>query len=66
MREQLVQSLHAQFDQEINRSIQQINDAVAPYTRFVRAEKTKLNDARSNFDSLRQQLVNLETRVDDM
>lgn len=66
MRKQLVSSLHEQFDQEMARSLQRINDAIAPYTRFVRAEKAKLVDARSSFSDIRQNLVDLETRVNDL
>lgn len=66
MREQLISSLRSQFEQEMARSLQRINDAIAPYTRFVRAEKTNLTEARSEFEGICNNLVDLETRVNDL
>ena len=66
LREQLVRSLTAQFNQEIERSLQRIQDAIAPYTRFVRAERAKLNTARTEFDEIQKNLVRLEAKVNDL
>ena len=38
-RQRLMKSLTEQFEQELERSVHRIRDAVAPYTRFVRAER---------------------------
>ena len=35
-------NLRAQFDREVDRSARGVVDAIAPYTRFVRAEHDKL------------------------
>ena len=43
LREQLVSSLQTRFDQEIKRSLERIETAITPYTRFVRAEKQNFN-----------------------
>ncbi len=43
---QLVRSLRAQFEREIERSLQHIKETIAPYTRFVRAEETEMRCAR--------------------
>ena len=45
MREQLIAALAAQFDEERERSLQRIQEAVAPYTRFVRSERERLDGA---------------------
>jgi hypothetical protein len=66
MREQLVHSLKAQFDQELERSLQRIQDAIAPYTRFVRAERAKLNTTRSEFDEIQKALTRLEAKVNEL
>jgi len=42
MRTQLMQSLQTQFDRELDASLHRINDAMAPYTRFVKAERDRL------------------------
>ncbi len=41
LRERLVTTLRQQFTGELDRSIARIREAVAPYTRFVRAERDK-------------------------
>ena len=43
MREQLMGALTGQFDREVERSAQQVQEAVGPYTRFVRAERERLD-----------------------
>lgn len=42
LRTQLVQSMRAQFEKEIHRSLRHINETISPYTRFVRTEKERL------------------------
>jgi small GTP-binding protein len=66
MRTQLVQSLQSQFEQEMERSLQRINEAIAPYTRFVRAERDKLNEVKTKLEVINQSLVQLEARVEDL
>jgi predicted nucleic acid-binding Zn-ribbon protein len=58
--------LKAQFDQELERSLQRIQDAIAPYTRFVRAERAKLTTTRSEFDEIQKALTRLEAKVNDL
>jgi small GTP-binding protein len=66
MREQLVQSLRAQFESEIERSIQNINEAISPYTRFVRAEQNKLLEDQATFNELKNGLSRLEVKVEEV
>jgi small GTP-binding protein len=42
MRAELMTNLRAQFEREVDKSVRGVMDAVAPYTRFVRAEHEKL------------------------
>jgi small GTP-binding protein len=44
VRAQLIQTLRGQFEKEINHSIERIQQAIAPYTRFVRAEREKMRE----------------------
>ncbi len=66
MREQLTRSLRSHFQQEIERSLRRINDGIAPYTRFVRAERTKLADARQELEAVRNTLAQLEIEINDL
>jgi septal ring factor EnvC (AmiA/AmiB activator) len=66
LRESLVSTLRSQFEREIERSMQNINEAIAPYTRFVRAERDKLNEAQSSLKSEQDELERLKVRVDEL
>ena len=55
LRDQLVGSLKAEFEQEMVRSNERIDEAIAPYTRFVRAESARTDKMH---DELKQ--ANLE------
>lgn len=47
LRIQLINGLTVQFERELDQSLQRIQDAIAPYTRFVRAERDKLQETQS-------------------
>jgi small GTP-binding protein len=47
MRDRLASALRSQFEEEIKRSAARIRESVAPYSRFIRAEREKLNEAAS-------------------
>ena len=66
LREQLTQTLRGQFQREIERSLQRINEAIAPYTRFVRAERTKLMDAQSVFEGIKTNLNRLKISIEEL
>jgi hypothetical protein len=66
MREQLLHALRTQFESEIERSLQKINDAIAPYTRFVRAEQDKLSEAQSELSRIKNGLENLKIKVEEI
>jgi len=66
LRAQLVQSLRSQFAREIDRSLQQINEAIAPYTRFVRGEREKLQDTQSRLETLKGELDRLKLKVEEL
>jgi small GTP-binding protein len=64
MREQLMSSLTAQFDREVEGSLRRIDESIAPYTRFVRAERDHLTAAREELAAVNQGLVRLRSRVE--
>jgi len=63
MREQLTSSLNRHFKQEIERSLQEIQDTIAPYTRFVRAEEEKIQHAREKLRSFQEAINQLSARI---
>jgi len=64
LREQLSQSLRAQFEREIERSVQRINEAIAPYTRFVRAERGRLLETQTALHKIKDELDRLRGEIE--
>src|SRR5919107_1518790 len=52
LRERLSEVVRRQFDAELNRSIERMRDAIAPYTRFVRTEHARMTEADSNLSEI--------------
>lgn len=65
MRSQLAQSLSQHFDRELERSLQRINEAIAPYTRFVRAEGEKAKQSQSELSNIKAELEGLRLKIND-
>ncbi len=66
LRLHLVDALTAQFDKELERSVQRINDAIMPYTRFVRAERTKLEDTKTDLTAAQQTQGRLRAEIETL
>jgi small GTP-binding protein len=66
LREQLSHSLRSQFEREIERSLQHINDAIAPYTRFVRAETGRLQEAQTKLQMIKDELDRLKVKAEEI
>jgi len=66
LRVQLVDSLTQQFDHEVERSLRRIADAVAPYSRFVRAEQQRLAEVGAELDQVAAQLAALTRRAQSL
>jgi small GTP-binding protein len=64
LRTQIVQSLRVQFEREIERSLHRINESIAPYTRFVRAERSKMLDTQGELEHIKDEMGRLKARVD--
>jgi small GTP-binding protein len=64
LREKLMTSLTGQFDREIEGSLRRIDEAIAPYTRFVRAERDRLATAREELGAVDQGIDRLRARVE--
>jgi ABC-type transport system involved in cytochrome bd biosynthesis fused ATPase/permease subunit len=66
LRQQLSKSLRTQFEHEMDRGILNIGDAIAPYSRFVRAEQTKLDEVQSKLSDTNTGLEALKFHVDEV
>jgi small GTP-binding protein len=64
LRDDLGKSLRNQFNREIERSLHDINEAIAPYTRFVRAERGKLQDTQNKLEGIQLEMDRLKTRIE--
>ena len=64
VRQKLVASLTSQFERELNRSVQRIEEAIAPYTRFVRAEGDRLKELQKEMDDLENTLSHLKAQIE--
>lgn len=63
LRDKLVTSLTTQFEREMRRSVQRIEDSIAPYSRFVRAEQEKVTKRLASFEEVEAHLIGLENQV---
>ena len=63
MRHDLVANLREQFDREMRRSLQRIDDTVSPFSRFVRSERGKIEDQRNNLIEQEAHLLGLQQQV---
>jgi len=64
MRETLVSALTRQFEAELNRSLNNIREAISPYTRFVRAEGSKLESAKEEMEAYQKELGRLRSQIE--
>lgn len=64
VRARLSEALHKQFSEEIGRSAQRLDDAVAPYTRFVRSEGERLRETTDRLRELDGRMVALRQQVE--
>ncbi len=63
MRQQVMDGMTTQFERELAHSIQRIQEAIAPYTRFIRAEREKLEEMRASLDEVESALKLLRAQV---
>ncbi|HYH13486.1 MAG TPA: dynamin family protein [Thermomicrobiales bacterium] len=64
LQERLMAVMREQFDHELNRSINRIEEAVAPYTRFVRASQSEMEQMRDDLTGVRNGLRSLRHRIE--
>ncbi|HUO86469.1 MAG TPA: dynamin family protein [Thermoanaerobaculia bacterium] len=64
MRRDLMSTLTERFDEEVASSILRLEEAIAPYTRFVRAERTRLDAEREQLTTLDAEIADLSNRIE--
>ncbi len=64
LKQQLMAALTAPFETEVDRSLQRIREAIAPYTRFVRAERGKLREQQEVLGGLVEELADLRQKIE--
>ena len=64
LQERLHAALATQFEQELARLINEIREAIEPYTRYIGNEREKLETNSQNLDHVEQEARNLQARID--
>lgn len=64
LRMRLVTTLREQFTQELDRSLARIREAVAPYTRFVRAEAGRMETIRDALTGIQGEMDRIRYTID--
>ena len=66
MRDKLINSLNSHFEEEIQRSIRHMEETIAPYTRFVRSEQVKNQEAKNKLEEVIQELSQVEKIIKEL
>ncbi len=64
LRVKLVTSLTDEFEKEITQSQQRIEDAISPYTRFIRAETENLNNLQESLQKAQIEISELQGEIE--
>ena len=65
LRTQLHRVLETTFQRELERSVDRLREAIAPYGRFVRSEHQHLQEIRAALDENLNQLLALQARIEE-
>jgi hypothetical protein len=66
MKKQLLEGLTTHFQAEIERSLHHIRETIAPYTRFIRAEREKNRAGVETFQEVDQSLTQLDLAIQEI
>jgi hypothetical protein len=66
LRQRLMAAMTEEFERELARSLQRLREAIAPYTRFVRAEQQKLGRIEGELANISATLGQLQTRIEEL
>lgn len=65
LRTDLIQSLRSEFEKEIERSLLRMSEAIAPYTRFVRAETSRSDQVQQELKTASLEIENLRSIIEN-
>jgi hypothetical protein len=63
LRQRLTEAMSEEFERELARSLRRLREAIAPYTRFVRAEQQKLARIEGELSEIKAGLGQLRTQI---
>jgi small GTP-binding protein len=63
LRERLGEVVRRQFETELNRSVERMREAIAPYTRFVRSEHARMTSASEDLAALDAETNSLKEEI---
>jgi hypothetical protein len=63
LRKELMDNLQEQFEREMRRGAQRVEDAITPFSRFVRSEREKIEDQRNQLLEIEEQVMGLQQQV---
>ena len=66
LRAEMTGVLKAKADEEIGGSVEKVAEAIAPYTRFVRAERTKVEERTASLERILEKLAELTRAVKNL
>lgn len=66
LRQKLTSALTTQFEREIRQSFQRIEEAIGPYTRFVRSEKEKLEETRQALAEAASKQTRIRSKIEGL
>jgi len=64
VREELMQALTDQFERELNRALHELEAAISPYTRFIRAERKSLQGIADKLANIQKWLERQSAEID--
>jgi len=66
LRQRLMKALTEEFERELTGSLQRLREAIAPYTRFVRAEHQKLSRIEGELDGISAAVGRLRAQIEEL
>ncbi len=64
LRARLRSSLETEFNEQIDRSVERLREAIGPYSRFIRGEHERLQSLQAEMDEITRTLNELRARID--
>ncbi len=66
LRTRLRAAMSEQFQKELNNALNRVQDAIAPYTRFIRAEQQKTATMQEQLQQLNSEMQRVRTEIEQM